>query len=100
MRNSPGVVAALDLACLMHRLLRKPSRLPVEERKEVRIHYTRALAALAGHDLPQGIIVDKETARAAFEVLCNALSLNGIDNQELVTWFNDSALQRQQPGER
>jgi hypothetical protein len=97
---SSRTVAALDMACLMHRLLAKPSRCTSEERRELRTFYLRALAALNGADLPGGAAIDTATARAAFEAVCKALSLNGVTNAEIVTWFNDSASARLQPVER
>lgn len=100
MSEQSHLVAALDLACLMQRLLAKPSRCAAEERKEIRLCHIRALAALNGHVLPQGETVDEATARAAFEALCKALTLNGVSNADIVAWFNDSAMQRQQPAAR
>jgi hypothetical protein len=79
----------------MQKLLAKPSRCAAEERKEIRIYHIRALAALNDHELPAGEAIDQETARAAFEALCKALTLNGVTNAEIVTWFNDSASLRQ-----
>ncbi|WP_374653093.1 hypothetical protein [Dongia sp.] len=100
MSERSNVIAALDLACLMQRLLVKPSRCTAEERKEVRTLSLRALAALNGHELPAGEAVDEATGRAAFEAVCRALVHNGISNMDIVTWFNDSASQRQQPTAR
>jgi len=100
MSTSSQTAAALDAACLMHRLLAKPSRCTAEERRELRIYYVRVLAALNGADLPAGESIDAATARAAFEALCKALSLNGVTNAEIVTWFNDSASDRQKPVDR
>ncbi|MFN3461100.1 MAG: hypothetical protein ACK4ZN_08835 [Oceanibaculum sp.] len=91
-RNS----AALDLACLMQVLLRKPSRCSAEERKQIRIRHLRALAALNGHELPEAPAIDADTARAAYEAVCKALVLNGVDNTDIAAWFNDSSWQRQQ----
>jgi hypothetical protein len=92
--------AALDLTCLMNDLLRKPSRFPADDRRKIRRRYVRGLAALNGHELPAGDTIDKDTAREAFEALCKALTLNGIDNAEIVAWFNDSTWQRQQQDAR
>jgi len=100
MSSQSRLIAALDFACLMQKLLSKPSRCAAQERKEIRVHHLRALAALNDHELPTSETIDEGTARAAFEAVCKALVLNGVSNAEIVTWFNDSASARQLPTAR
>jgi len=94
MPNRQQITAALDLACLMQRLrCRKPNLSP-NELEDLRIYGLRALAAINDHELPKGHLIDRETARKAFEALCKAIVETGLTNADIVTWFNDSAGQR------
>lgn len=100
MSTSSRITAALDFACLMQRLLVRPSRCTVVERRDIRVYHLRALAALNDHELPPGEVIDHETARAAFDAVCKALVMNGVTNADIAAWFNDGASQRQLPERR
>lgn len=89
--------AALDLNCLVRRLLANRGPLSTSDRAEVSALSIRMLSALNGHE-PAPAAIDEDTARAAFEATMKAMTLAGISNPQLAAWFNGSAFERQRQG--
>lgn len=92
--TAPTVIASLDLSCFLQVVLARRAALTPEEREKARRYVLRAMAALGGRPLPAGEAVDADTAFAAFDALCVAITDLGISNAELVAHFNRTAFQR------
>jgi hypothetical protein len=92
--NKAALASALELSCLMNRLVHGRLQLGVGERAALRATIVRAIAALGGADVASAERLDVETGRAAFLALTEALAAAGIPNATMVTWFNDTAFER------
>jgi hypothetical protein len=91
------VGAALDLNCMIRRLLANRGPLSTAEKAEISALGVRMLAAINGHE-PAPQQIDEATARAAFEATLKAMTIAGISNAQLAAWFNGSAIERVQGG--